>query len=174
MNHLLKNKKQILFSLIAGFALGLFVKKAYITLSKKPFYWNTPPIVVNCTRGELDRSVLRHATKFWEENGEKFLFYEYDYIEEVCENKNEFVEGFIILRNEYSLHARPIENNVLATTATKTDLVSIQSASITFKEGTHNYYLLLAHELGHSLGYKHKKKRGNIMHPFYDFMGSNI
>ena len=67
-----------------------------------------------------------------------------------------------------------LEKEVLASTKRKSKLNIIQSAVITFKPGTHNFELLLEHELGHAFGYRHRKIPGHIMHPYYDMMGDKF
>lgn len=169
-----KNRiKKLVFFVIAGFVgliLGTTIKKTYVINSFKPYYWGSPPVIVNCIGEELHESTIKNAVEFWDKKGHKILFYEYQKIENICEKK-EALDGFIILKKEES----NLEPGVLASTYRNSNgYFEIQSVIIYFDDDTYNYYLLLEHELGHAFGYSHKNKIGHIMNPIYDYMGSKF
>lgn len=155
---------------VIGIILGNAVRKTYINNSSKPYYWNSDPVIVNCIGDELYESTIKNAIEYWDQKGNKILFYEYQKIESICDSK-EALDGFIILKKEES----NLSEGVLASTYRNSNgYFKIKSAIIYFEKDTYNYYLLLEHELGHAFGYSHKNKIGHVMNPYYDYMGEKF
>lgn len=158
---------RLLAALLVGFVIGVTIKITWELTAKQPCKWNNPPIIINCTGKDLSEKTIIKAVKYWAKHGEEILFYEYSPVDFVCKNDS-FVDGFIIIKTDVE---NTIKEGVLATTSRQSRLGTIKSAIILFKPGTHNYLLLLEHELGHAFGYSHKNRLGHIMNPYYDLMG---
>lgn len=154
-------------ALIVGFLLGLTFKNIYDLTARQPCQWKYPPIVLNCSGSEIEESTIKRAIEFWADKGEEIYFYEYNRLGSICKDVD-LISGFIVLKTQ---EGEDLESGVLASTKRSSRLGIIQSATIVFKPGTHNFILLLEHELGHAFGYSHRKIPGHIMHPYYDLMG---
>jgi hypothetical protein len=161
----------ILFCSLFGLLIGTVIKNIYYLTAKQPCVWYTKPIVVNCIGEEIKEETITRAINYWNSKGEEVLFYQYNGSEIICSKKGKW-EGFIVIREDNGIID---ERDVLAATKRyHKNTVEIVSAEIYFKEGTHNFILLLEHELGHAFGYNHKKIPGHIMHPYYDLMGDKF
>lgn len=162
--------RRMFAALIAGFLIGLTIKNVYNLTARQPSQWKYPPIILNCTGNKINESTIIRAVEFWSKNGEEIYFYEYNRLEGVCKDID-LLDGFIVLRTQKNDHLEP---DVLASTKRSSRIGVIQSATITFRPGTHNFIFLLEHELGHAFGYSHRRIPGHIMHPTYDMMGDNF
>ena len=158
--------------LTLGFWTGVFFKNYYIANSSQPVSWKTRPILVNCAGDLISEERIIEALGYWSKHGEEVYFYEYNPLADICLLENKNIDGFIIITGEDS--SNKIEDPALATTKRISRLVMIKSACIVFKKENFNLPLLLEHELGHAFGYTHKKRIGNIMHPYYDMMGKRL
>ena len=166
----MKKARTLTVALILGFLIGLTIKNVYNLTARQPCHWKYPPIILNCTGSEINKETIDRAVLFWSENGEKIYFYEYDVANNICKDVD-LLDGFIVLKTQKD---EVFEPGVLASTKRSTRLQIIQSATIIFKPGTHNFILLLEHELGHAFGYSHRRIPGHIMHPYYDMMGRKL
>ena len=154
--------------LLIGFAIGITFKLIYNYAAKKPNYWVNPPILVNCIGEELKENTIKRAVEYWEDKGEKILFYQYEPIDSICNSENRY-RGIIVIKKGVDL-----PEATLAQTSIQSSINNIVRADINFREGTYNYILLLEHELGHAFGYKHTYYPEHIMHPYYDYMGDKF
>lgn len=157
-------------ALFLGFLIGLTIKNVYNLTARQPHQWKDRPVIVNCTGEDIKESTIKRAVDFWHEKGEEIYFYEYNFIESICKDVK-LIDGFIIITTSKNAKNSDL---TLATTKRSARLGVIQSAIIEFKPGTHNFILLLEHELGHAFGYTHRKIPGHIMHPYYDMMGDKF
>lgn len=165
-------KKLVFFVIIGiiGLILGNSIRKTYVNYAYKPYYWKSPPVIINCIGDELYESTIKNAIDYWDKRGHEILFYEYKKVDNICNSKDE-LDGFIILRKEES----NLDPGVLASTYRNSNgYFEIKSVVIYFEKDTYNYYLLLEHEMGHAFGYSHKNKIGHIMNPYYDYMGDKF
>lgn len=158
--------------LLSGFCLGLFCKNYYIENSSQPVSWKTRPILINCAGDLIDEKRIIEALDYWSKHGEEIYFYEYKPLTSICLLENKNLDGFIVITEEDDYYK--IEDSALASTKRLSRLTMIKSACIVFKPENFNLPLLLEHELGHAFGYTHKKRIGNIMHPYYDMMGKRF
>jgi hypothetical protein len=166
----MKRVWQLFTALILGFLLGLTIKNIYNLTARQPHKWKDKPIIVNCAGDDIKESTIKRAVDFWHEKGEEIYFYEYNFIESICKDI-ELTDGFIIITTSKNAKGSDL---ALATTRRSARIGIIQSAIIEFKPGTHNFVLLLEHELGHAFGYSHRKIPGHVMHPYYDMMGEKF
>ena len=169
----MKSKKyvwRLAAALLLGFLLGLTIKNVYDLTARQPCKWKYPPIVLNCSGNKIEEATIKRAVDYWSQQGEEIYFYEYKRLESICKDVD-LLSGFIVLKTQ---EKEELEQNVLASTKRSARLGVIQSATIVFKPGTHNFILLLEHELGHAFGYSHRKIPGHIMHPYYDMMGDRF
>jgi len=161
----------IILGSIIGLTFGLLFKNIYHLTAKQSCKWHEKPILINCVGEELKEETILRAIKYWDDKGEEILFYQYYGNDTIC-NQEESLEGFIILRKDNGIIK---EREVLATTKRHyRNMFQLISAEIYFDKGTYNFIYLLEHELGHAFGYNHKKIPGNIMHPYYDMMGTKF
>jgi hypothetical protein len=167
----MKKVRWLIASLILGFLIGLTIKNVYSLTARQPYSWNSPPIVINCADNDIKEETIARAINYWKEKGEEIYFYEYKPIDSICAQPD-LVDGFIIIKTAVPKEIK--DDAILASTKRSSNLTSIQSAIISFKPGTHNFDLLLEHELGHAFGYTHRKIPGHIMHPYYDMMGTKF
>jgi len=149
---------------ITSFLFFLFVACIFsVSKHQKPYpvyEWKLPPSIINCINSQdLNPEIFEKATRFWEDQGHSFLFKE-DYNGDLCDSP--IPHGFIVIKLSYDL-----PYDVLG----KTERI--------FMDNTHemkgsiiylNYIytgddLVLIHEIGHALGYKHVDKIGHIMNP---------
>ena len=160
----------LLLSFIVGFMLGLSMKVVYESTTFKPYAWDRAPIIANCYGPDFDEVYITRAIHYWTIRGHDFKFYEHDPSKTICESK-EMVHGFIVLRK-----AKPdqLDSETLASTRRKTTRLVIKSATITYRPGSQNLFLLNEHELGHALGYAHHEEKGHVMHPIYGLMGEKF
>jgi hypothetical protein len=124
------------------------------------YVWDIPPSIVNCIdKEDMNPKLFDDAVKFWEDHGHTFLF-KVNYKDDICES--EYPYGFIIIKISYDLNfyilgqTEKIYRN--STNEIKGSIIYL------------NYYyiddgLILAHEIGHALGYKHVDQIGHIMNP---------
>lgn len=161
---------RIFLALILGFLLGITIRSTYELTARQPHKWKYKPAIINCAGKDINKQTIERAINFWISKKEEIYFFEYDSNLKICKNI-ELVDGFIIIKTQTD---EILEKEVLASTKRKSKLNIIQSAVITFKPGTHNFELLLEHELGHAFGYRHRKIPGHIMHPYYDMMGDKF
>jgi len=130
------------------------------TASYPSYEWKLPPSIINCIDSiDMDQKIFAKSTKFWEDQGHSFLFKE-NYRGDLCDSP--IPHGFIVIKLSYNL-----PYDVLG----KTERI--------FMDNTHemqgsiiylNYIytdddIVLIHEIGHALGYKHVDKIGHIMNP---------
>ena len=160
----------LVLSFIAGFLMGLSMKLVYESTAFKPYSWDRPPIIANCYGSDFDEVYITRAIHYWTIRGHAIGFYEHNPPESFCES-NEMVNGFIVLRKAELLELDP---ETLASTRRKTSRLIIQSATVTYRPGSQNLFLLNEHELGHALGYSHHEVKGHIMHPIYGLMGDKF
>jgi len=166
----MNSAKRLFTALIFGFFLGITIKETYNLTARQPCHWKYPPIVLNCSGNEIKEETIKRAIEYWDSKGEKVYFYEYNRLNSICKDVD-LLSGFIVLKTQ---ETEKLEQGVLASTKRSSKLGIIQSATIVFKPGTHNFILLLEHELGHAFGYSHRKIPGHIMHPYYDLMGDKF
>jgi hypothetical protein len=124
------------------------------------YVWDIPPSIVNCIDKEvMDPKLFDDAVKFWEDHGHTFLFKE-NYLGDICES--EYPYGFIIIKISYDLNFYILG---------QTEKIYQKSTSEMKGSIIHlNYFyiydgLILTHEIGHALGYKHVDQIGHIMNP---------
>lgn len=158
--------------LLSGFCLGLFCKNYYIENASQPVSWKSRPILINCAGDLIDEKRIIEALDYWSKHGEEIYFYEYEPLTSICLLENKNLDGFIVITGEDDYYK--IEDTALASTKRISRLTMIKSACIVFKQENFNLPLLLEHELGHAFGYSHKRRIGNIMHPYYDMMGDKF
>ena len=159
----------ILVAFIAGFGSGVGLKTAYEAISSKPYYWKSPPIIVNCYGEDFSEPQLVRAISYWTLRGQSIGFYEHKPSKKTCEN--EWLEGFIILRRSDLLDR---DESTLANTRRYTSLTRMKGAVINYTPGAQNLDMINEHELGHALGFSHVEVVGNIMHPLYHKMGRDF
>lgn len=124
------------------------------------YEWKLPPSIINCIdKNDMPVSVFSDAVKFWEDNGHPFLFKE-NFKGDICDSTVPY--GFIVIKISYNL-----PYNILG----KTERVyngdtDNMTASIILLNYAHvEDTVVLIHEIGHALGYKHVDQIGHIMHP---------
>jgi hypothetical protein len=154
----------IMAGLFLGSAAGLGIFYHYEIKNFRAAYWESPPIVVDCTHGFLDKQRLKSAIDFWRELDHYVLFVESNPTNSMCNEDKLY--GFIIIKNA------TLEYNVLGATNRYTDMKGkINSALIEISVGNTNMSRLLEHELGHAFGYRHLNITGHIMHSDYGLSG---
>jgi hypothetical protein len=124
------------------------------------YIWDMPPSIVNCIdKEDMNPKLFDDAVKFWESYGHEFLFKENNK-SDICES--DYPYGFIIVKVSYDL-----EYYILGQTEKiYRKPTNKMKGSIIYL----NYYyiddgLILTHEIGHALGYKHVDQIGHIMNP---------
>lgn len=155
----------ILFSLITGFFIGLYIEHIYEKNTYYPYKWRNPPVLVNCYGDDLFESTSYRAINFWTIRG--LAINGYIHNPDDCENLK---DGYIAIKKDSKL----IGSNTLAYAKKKKLFGSIVYSEIFIRPGSQNLNLLLEHELGHSLGFGHKDILGHIMYPKYDMMGEKF
>ena len=160
----------IFLSLIVGFCTGTIGKIGYEKASDKPYYWKSPPIILNCYGEEFSELNLIRAIDYWAVRGHSIGFYEINPPKEVCDGDIPF-QGFIILRKAKGAQ---LPADTLATTKRRTSLARMLSAEIVFEPGSYRLDYLIEHELGHAFGYNHIEIDNHIMHPLYPHIGPDF
>ena len=158
MNNTFKTAAFVLLSFISGFGFGLIFKFYYETNTFQPYAWDSPPIIVNCYGNDFSELQMIRAIDYWTLRGQSIAFYEHSPSDEIC--KNEYIEGFIILRKSKRYDH---ESGVLARTRRYTTMMVMKGAVITYRPGTQNLVWINEHELGHALGFAHVEILGHIM-----------
>ena len=153
--------------LVIGFLLGLGIKYQYESTTFKPYSWGKPPAIVNCYGSKFNKEQMERAIEYWESRNYPVGFYEHDPPKSVC--KNRWLDGFIILRESYSL-----PHSTIASTKRISKYFEMKGAVIYYQPGAYNIYLINEHELGHALGFAHVDIPNHIMNPLYHNMGKDF
>jgi len=156
--------------LFAGFCIGTGIKYTYEATTFKPYEWNSVPIIANCYGEDFNKLQMTRALDYWTMRGLIIGFYENNPPQSLCDNKT-MMHGFIVLRKAKWWE---LDSTTLASTKRMTSGLTIVSATITYRPGSHNLDLLNEHELGHALGFAHIEEEGHIMHPIYGKMGKDF
>ena len=157
----------LFLSLVVGFVIGIGIKFVYESTTFKPYYWDRPPIIVNCYGEDFSEAQMIRAIDYWTIRGHEIGFYEHNPPKSICESK-EMIHGFIILRKAKWYE---MDGHTLANTRRMTSNLIIKAVEIRYKPGSQNLTLINEHELGHAFGYAHVEIEGHVMHPIFDKMG---
>jgi len=137
------------------FILGLLILNT-IAAPPKVASWKSIPDVLICKDSEVTLKDARSAVTFWENRGFEFGTITY---ERSCDN---YHEGHIMFIGDSNL-----EKGYLGMTEIfehggihKT----ITSAYIEISDDQSKNLILLAHEIGHAIGYKHDHDSENVMY----------
>ena len=150
---------------IGSFLFFLFVACIFsASKQKKPYpvyEWKLPPSIVNCIEPhDMNPEIFEKATSFWEDQGHTFLFKE-NHTGDVCESP--LPHGFIVIKISYDLTFYTLGK----TERIFRDETNEMEASIIYLNYNHaEDDIVLIHEIGHALGYKHVDEPGHIMNPF--------
>lgn len=155
----------ILFSLITGFSIGLYIENIYEKNTYYPYKWKKPPVLVNCYGDELLQSTAYRSISFWAIRGQSIKSYIHN-----PNNCKDLKNGYIVVKKD----AKLIGSNTLAYAKKKKLFGAIVYSEIYIRPGSQNLNLLLEHEMGHSFGFGHKDELGHIMYPNYDMMGEKF
>ena len=160
----MKSILQIILGLIIGLSFG-YSYFHFIEMAKfRAAYWETVPILVDCTHGTLKPTRVEAAVDYWKEYNHNIAFVELNPSSKICSQDQ--IYGFIIIKNAV------IDWPVLGETERHGTVDrKISSALITLDAGSANEPRLLEHELGHAFGYRHMDVKGHIMHSDYDHSG---
>jgi len=131
-------------------------------------YWIIPPDIIICDR-VATVSRVKTALRFWERLG-----YEFGEIREERDalNCNLDVPGTIKIMLPSTTDDM---QNRLAITLTHKFMTTSEAihSEIKIHSFAVNMGLVLEHEIGHSLGWLHASRKGHVMYPEYDHIGSN-
>jgi len=115
--------------------------------------WEFKPNIVVCEGSSVKVDSIKAATKFWEDKGHEFGTIEY------VEDCIDYHSGYILFVNADNI------NNAYAGTCELFDYSGvIMSAYIEIWDGARSDLQVIAHELGHALGYDHHNSKNNIMY----------
>lgn len=148
------SKKILPWIIISFLLLAIIPFIPYLFNNKIPEQyacWNEPPLVVLCDDSLYSIEEVRHVLRKWEKRGYFFLDLTDEY---VCEY--EHITGVIMIRQPY----RFIDEYAAGHANTLHKDVNIYSSIIEIREYTS---LVLEHEIGHALGYKHVDRLRHIM-----------
>ena len=133
-------------------------------------YWISPPNITLCPETSITRDRLRRAIRFWERLG-----YEIGNVRIISKSHNctrdpLHGEVMITLFNNKT----PIGLNLAVTHVSFYKKTSeIISAKVSILPAHSNKEWILEHEIGHALGWSHFSRKGHIMNPNYEFLGSD-
>jgi len=155
---------QIIMVLLLGISIG-FSYIHFVELAKfRSAYWQTSPVLVDCTHGVLSHNRIEAAVDYWNEYNHTVAYVELNPSFKIC--SKDHIYGFIIVKNAI------LDWPVLGETSRRSTVSQkINSALITLSIGNANEPRLLEHELGHAFGYRHMDINGHIMHSDYDQAG---
>ena len=161
---LMKKIIQIIITLLLGISIGFSYIHFFELAKFRSAYWESTPILVDCTHGTLKRERLESAVDYWREYNHTVAFVELNPSFKIC--SKDHIDGFIIVKNAI------LDWPVLGETSRRSNVSrKINSAVITLSIGNANEPRLLEHELGHAFGYRHMNINGHIMHSDYDQAG---
>ena len=149
---------------VTGFVLLFFVACLFSASKHKKYQpeydWKLPPSIVNCILPEdMDPKVFEESVSFWEDHGHAFLFKE-NYRGTICES--EIPHGFIVIKISYNLSYYILGKTERIFNGDSGEM----TGSIIYLNYAHvEDKVVLTHEIGHALGYKHKDSIGHIMNP---------
>lgn len=133
-------------------------------------WWNQAPTVRLCTESGVRESRVRRALGVWERMGYQFGPVVVDDGSLICRHGGITGEIIIILPN----HGAPIGKNIaLARTMKDTDTGEILRAQIFITPHGGEKLLVLEHEIGHALGWRHHMERYHLMNPSWPQIGHN-
>ena len=64
--------------LVLGFIIGISLKITYENSTFKSYYWEHPPIIINCYGKSFSKEHIERAINYWEFLGQETLFYLHD------------------------------------------------------------------------------------------------
>lgn len=141
-------------------AVLLFVKPKPIEVSRLG-EWKETPIIINCPNSLFSKEDVQVVVELWEDRGHSFL----DIVETDCIEEN--VYGIIMIKSSPE-KARPKELGFAHVSYSEEGEV----LGVTIEVFVPNL-LVLEHEMGHALGYRHVDQRGHIMYPDFEGAGLN-
>ena len=132
----------------------------------QPYNWKSPPIVRVCSKDPEVRKRVDLALDFWRDLGHEFgTVVRGDNNGESCDRQASFS---IVIKQVTSFPDERRRGQ--ASTRTLGDM--ILGVEVDIMKGYMNDTLILEHEIGHALGYKHLACRSHIMHPSTNYIGS--
>ena len=149
---------------IASFLFFIFVACIFSVGKTKRLYpeyeWELPPSIVNYINPEdMDTQVFEDAVAFWEDHGHSFLFKE-NYSGDICDSP--LPHGFIVIKISYDLSYYTLGETKRAF---ESDSHKMAGSTILLNYAHVNDVIVLTHEIGHALGYRHVEEIGHIMNP---------
>ena len=125
--------------------------------------WVEQPLIINCSGSPYTAAEVEEAMAFWEDLGYEFVSFFDDF-----DCGGAAIPGSISI----DMAGQDITPGALAYTKVhynkKTKEVSKAEIEVLVKKD-----LILEHELGHALGWKHHNKNGHIMYPTSKGIGTN-
>jgi hypothetical protein len=147
-------------NLLTTFQLFLFIffLNCNGSCNNEPYqeaHWVEPPLIVNCSNSPYSEAQVQSALVFWEDIG-----YEFSVIFDDFDCRGSTIPGSITI----DVADQGIPENALGQTKVHYGKESKEiweaEIGILVKRD-----LVLEHEIGHALGWKHFPREGHIMHP---------
>ncbi len=147
------------------------IEPASITFSREPRlggWWNGFPAVRVCAETGVRKSRIEQALEVWRRLGYEFGVVIMDEGSIVCRNGGITGEITILIPTQEVFNPRHI---ALTQTERLVDTAEFIKARIYITKYASEKLLVLEHEIGHAIGWRHHASRYHLMHPEWPWIG---